>query len=267
MIKRNINQEKFALLASGVIDGGDFNKKIARIRVELKIPIGGLKNNEESKAWYDRYLEETDSVIDSKEWNNKIEKLDRKDPNFKEMLRKIYREAPLYKMWQEVDNIIRENPDLNKNFRDAIYSYILHDKKALIGISKFQVFKRTENGKEVYGMEFYERLSKKDFIDAVKTMELFNKRIPKISPSKDIDTDIKILELSKKKGTKISSSSSSYLGFSEDSKFSDKDIILEIIPEEKDTIENIEKNKALIRQKRLRTNKKLQQLFPKTYKK
>jgi len=243
MIKQNINQEKFTLLISGIVDGGTFNKRIAKIRAEVGIPANGFKTSAESKKWHSEYLEEMDREFKKKKINTKNR---------------------VFKYNEEIENIIKDNPDLGVNFRNAIRYYIMFGKKAMIGVGSYAVFSRNENGKKIYGMEFYNRLSKKEFADAVATMELFNKRLPKISSSKDLDLDIKILKLSKKKGTKVVSDSSKYLELDENSPFSDENIILEVISEEKDTIENRQKNMAFVRQRRSRLDKKIKNLFPNT---
>lgn len=263
MIRDNqINTGKFKILISGFVDNGRFNKRVAKIRKKLGIPPDGFSDSENIKQWHTKSMEETDEILEE------IMKLDEKDPNYKDKYNKLYKKAPNFYLASEVQEIINKNPDLSKNFKTTIRQYIILGKNALIGIGSYSVFARQEGNNKIYGMEFYNRLSKKEFAEAVKTMELFNKRLPKIPLSNNIDKDIEILKLSKKKGAKVSSIASGYFGFDEDSKFSDSDIVsqTEIVPLEDDNPKNRSKNKALIRQKRLRINEKLPQLFPKTYK-
>ena len=259
----SIAQEKLHILASGLIDGGAFNSRVEKLRKKLKIPRGGISNNDESMEWHKSSLIESDQIMESKAWRERIRDLDKNSPDYKKKHRELHREIPINMLTYEIQDIISEHPDLKINMKEAIRSHILFGDQVMIGGSHYQVFTRIENGKEVYGMQFYSRMSKKDFKNAVQMMELINKRLPTIEPAEDIERDLEILKLSKRKGEKIESSDPD---LEKDSIFNDENIVTMVLPEELDTPENLTKNKARIRQRRRLADERLKKLFPNTYK-
>ena len=145
MRSQEINHEKLKWLISGLVDGGAFNEKISNIRKRLRLPKNGLKTNEASQKWHEQMRLKDDKLMFGKEWSLGIRKLDRLDPDYKKNLREYHKKLDVNYLTYSIDEIVEDNPDLNRNFKDAIRSYILFGSIGSPG--NYRVYSKHEGGK------------------------------------------------------------------------------------------------------------------------
>lgn len=261
------NLEKFKLLISGLVDDDYFNKKVLEIRKKLNIPSEGILTSQDSKAWSERLIVESDKVIESKEWHQKLRSLDRNDPNFKKKNREIHAEVLVNLLKYSVEDLIAENADLDGSFENIINEHIVYGSKMMPLLGNYKIVVIEKNNKKIPTIEVYKELTTAELIQAMRIIKIFNKYdhfFTEVKPLKSIDQDIEIKKLTSKKGTQLKSNTPD---FESDEVFKDESIISAIFPEEIDTNDKLKTNKALIRKRRSLLDKRIKEHFPNTYKK
>jgi hypothetical protein len=267
MKSTQINLEKFKLLKSGLVDDGSFNEKVKKIRERLNIHTNGLSTSKDHKEWEEWLMNESDKVIESNKWKIKLRNLNRNDSNFEKMNRELHREIPVNFLKYAVEDLIAENPDLNGGLESLIREYIVSGDKMLPILSNYRIKIQEKNNKKIPTIEIYGQLTSKELAGAMKMIEIFNKHYNYFSttkPLKDIDRDIKIKKLSKKKGARLKSRA---LDIEDNGKFSDETIVSKTFSEDLDTNKRIKANRALVRKRRSRLEERIKELFPNTAKK
>lgn len=262
-----INLEKFKLLIHDFVDGGDFNRKVAEIRKILRVPKDGISTDQEAIDWENWVMTESEAVQSSKKWRGKIKKLDKNNPDFEKKHQQLLKEIPLYFLGYSARKLVNENPDLTENFIDTVREYIKFGSGRFRIPNNYEITIQERNGKKIPTIEIYGELAEHEFAEIMRLMKFHNKHeqyYKRYSPLGDLDEFIKIKKLSGKKGQKILSNTPD---LEKDGTYLDESIVTDIMPEWKDTNTRKKANLALIRQKRLRINERIEELFPNTYKK
>jgi hypothetical protein len=228
MIVLDNNIEKLIILASGVADNSDFNKKIAQLRKTHGIPKNGFptKNNFE----------------DYQKWGSKEAKK---------------------KLQEEVKDIIKDHLDLHPDMLSLIFNHVLFPDTIMGQTSGHRISAKTVNGVLTCKFEFNHYLDPETLKNAISSIKQINERMPHFKPLDNVKRDIEILKLSQDKGDTLTSKTPDLEG---DDKLSDEYIVSIVMPEEEDTMENLEKNKAYIRKRRSLAEARVKKLFPNTYK-
>ena len=222
------NVEKLMLLTSGLVDDGDFNKKILQLRKTLGIPEDGFS---------------VESSIDAyKVWKNK--------ENQK-------------KLENDVTEIVKMNPDLTPDMVSMVYNHALFPDTIMGQVDGYRLWMDNVDGVKTCKFEFKNHMDPRSLKRAIKSIREMNEQMPHFKPFDDIKRDIEILRLSQKKGDQLTSRAPD---LENDDEISDEYIVSAIMPEEEDTVENLEKNKAYIRKRRSLAEKRIEELFQITYK-
>lgn len=222
------NVEKLMLLASGLVDEDDFNEKILQLRKSLGIPEGGFSVGS--------------SVDDYNVWKNK--------ENQK-------------KLENGVGEIVKKNPDLAPDMISMVYNHALFPGTIMGQVQGYRLWLETVDGVNTCKFEFTNHMDPTSLKQAIKGIKQMNKRMPHFKPLEDIKRDIEILKLSKKRGDQLASC---VPDLEHDDEITDEYIVTAIMSEEQDTVENLVKNKAYIRKRRSLAEKRIEELFPNTYK-
>lgn len=263
MTSNDLNAEKLKLLLSGVVDGEEFKKKLRQIRKKLGIPSRGLKTIDESQAWCKAATIKQDEIMTDPKWIARVYALDKNDPEYEAKYRSLHKEAPINFLTYSVDELMEEYQDLNANLRDSVHDYILFN--SISAPSNSRVYSNYNGDRHVVGVEVFGYMTDEEMDSSfVFLKELARSSFPRVTPLSDLDQDLKILKLSKKKGSIVNSTMPD---LEKDLKYSDADIVSAVLPETADTKGNSKKNRSLMRQRRSRTNKRIEKHFPKISKK
>jgi len=262
MRSNEINLEKLKLLISGLADGDSFNKRIKLLRKELKIPARGLKTAEDSQNWHKAAMTKQDEIFYDPKWVERVYALDRNDPDYQKKYRDLHKEGPINLLTYSIQEIMKDYADLAKNLEDSVRGYILFN--SLSPSNNWTVFSTYEGDRHVTGVKFFGYVTKEEMESAFDLAKMITREsFSQIKPHENIDQDIKILKLSKKKGSMFKSALPE---LDPPSKYTDATIVSKITPEHLDTRSNAKKHQTLVRVRRLRTEERIRKHFPKLQK-
>jgi len=115
-----------------LVSDKEFQTILSEIRNRLEIPANGfLKEGSELKEWYNKFIEETDSILDSKDFVRQETRI-RKKFKSGEISRRIankqvnllYEKTPLNFLWQRVEFILAKFK-LPLHYREYVKKYII----------------------------------------------------------------------------------------------------------------------------------------------
>lgn len=224
----SINLERLAILKSGIVDSGSFNKKVFQIRKNFNIPRLGFP----SLNGYQNY----------QKWKDKEKQK---------------------KLIEVVNEIINKTPDLNSCMAGILYNHILFKEGMVAQRKSYNLSIETKNDQETCKFEFSGHLDPSILNRAFESIKTINNNMLHLKPLNNLERDLKILKLSKNKGSKIKSNMPE---IENDSTYNDEILVSEVFPENLDTFENLVKNRMLIRKRRSISKQRIKKLFPNTYK-